>query len=113
MAYYESEEDITPPVRIEPCVTVMGTNAVQLEPLVRILTLEEPDFKLVALFKDHLVKCIQLCVVAFDEYSARSGLEAVAPPPVLEEARCVLNSLVERMIRSDPEDFLLVSGCEL
>ena len=47
--------------------------------------------------------------MAFDEHGARSGEEGVALPPVLEEARSVLYSLAERMITSEPEDFLLVS----
>ncbi|KAL5471599.1 hypothetical protein EMCRGX_G029727 [Ephydatia muelleri] len=89
MLYYEPEQEVTPPLKLEPCVTVMGTDTVKLEPL------------------DHLVKCIQLSVVAFDEHGARSGEEGVALPPVLEEARSVLCSLVERMIISEPEDFLL------
>lgn len=49
--------------------------------------------------------------MAFDEHGARSGEEGVTLPSVLEEARGILYSLVERMITSEPEDFLLVRVC--
>lgn len=35
MMYYEPEQDVTPPLKLEPCVTIMGSDTVKLEPLVR------------------------------------------------------------------------------
>ena len=53
-----------------------------------------------------MVQCLQLCVTKFSEWEETSN-EGRDIPPVIEEAQDILQSLVERMGKSDPEDFEL------
>lgn len=71
-----------------------------------------------AQFQDCLLQCLQLCVSKFFESQRRmeEGREGEdqpvegsdETPEVLEEGKAILDSLVERMIKSEPEDFELV-----
>lgn len=50
--------------------------------------------------------CLQLCVTKFSEWEEAND-EGREIPPAIEEAQDILQSLVERMAKSDPEDFEL------
>lgn len=52
------------------------------------------------------MKCLQLCVTKFLEQEEDSD-EVREIPPIIEEAQDILQSLVERMAKSEPEDFEL------
>ncbi len=53
-----------------------------------------------------MVRCLQLCVTNFSEWEEENNEER-AIPAVIEEAQDILQSLIERMGKSDPEDFEL------
>ena len=53
-----------------------------------------------------MVRCLQLCVTKFSEWEEESDEEREIPS-VIEEAQDILQSLIERMEKSDPEDFEL------
>ena len=53
-----------------------------------------------------MVRCLQLCVTKFSEWEEESNEEREIPA-VIEEAQEILQSLIERMGKSDPEDFEL------
>lgn len=53
-----------------------------------------------------MVRCLQLCVTKFSEWEEESNEEREIPA-VIEEAQDILQSLIERMGKSDPEDFEL------
>lgn len=53
-----------------------------------------------------MVRCLQLCVTKFSEWEEESDEEREIPS-VIEEAQDILQSLIERMGKSDPEDFEL------
>ena len=61
---------------------------------------------LMSAVQDGLVQCLQLCVTKFSEWEEAEN-EDREIPPVIEEAQDILQSLVERMGKSDPEDFEL------
>ncbi len=71
---------------------------------------------IVVSLQDYLLHCLQLCVSKFYEWQEQreeggggEGKEVVGETPeLLEEGRKTLGSLVERMIKSEPEDFELV-----
>lgn len=52
------------------------------------------------------MRCLQLCVTKFSEWEEESNEEREIPA-VIEEAQDILQSLIERMGKSDPEDFEL------
>ena len=61
--------------------------------------------------QDRLVQCLQLCVSKFSEWQERreeEGEEDEESPEILKKGREMLQSLIKRMIKSEPEDFELV-----
>lgn len=63
-------------------------------------------------FQDVLVQSLQLCVCKYLEWQEkieedREGDQSIVTPDVVESAHEVLQSLVDRMIKSEPEDFEL------
>lgn len=52
------------------------------------------------------MRCLQLCITKFSEWEEESNEEREIPA-VIEEAQDILQSLIERMGKSDPEDFEL------
>ena len=52
------------------------------------------------------MRCLQLCVTKFSVWKEVSN-EDREIPQVIEEAQDILQSLIERMEKSDPEDFEL------
>ena len=55
------------------------------------------------------MQCLQLCVSQFAEWQREREEEDLATPAVIKEGQEVLQSMVERMIKCEPEDFELVS----
>ena len=53
-----------------------------------------------------MVRCLQLCITKFSEWEEESDEEREIPA-VIEDAQDILQSLIERMGKSDPEDFEL------
>ena len=68
---------------------------------------------LLLLSQNHLLCCLQQCVARFAEWEDRDeGAEGEThTPEVIEDARDTLQSLAERMAKSEPEDFELVRLC--
>ena len=66
----------------------------------------------VCTFQDVLVQSLQLCVYKYLEWQEKmeedkEGDQSIVTPDVVESAHKVLQSLVDRMIKSEPEDFEL------
>lgn len=65
------------------------------------------------MLQDVLLQAMQLCVFKYCEWQdkAEEQLEevdqAIETPEVIESAKGVLSSLVDRMVKSEPEDFEL------
>ena len=55
--------------------------------------------------QDGLVQCLQLCVAKFSEWEETSNESKEIP--AISEAQDILQSLVERMGKCEPEDFEL------
>ena len=63
-------------------------------------------------FQDHLIQCLQLCTSKYSQWDTRreetedneAGGET---PEVIEEAQDILQSMIERMAKSELEDFEL------
>ena len=53
-----------------------------------------------------MVRCLQLCITQFSDWEEGSNEEREIPA-IIEEAQDILQSLIERMGKSDPEDFEL------
>ncbi|XP_064381889.1 Fanconi anemia group I protein-like isoform X2 [Halichondria panicea] len=83
--FYEHETDITPPIKLNPCVKMSGSDVTAAEPL------------------DHLVCCLQLCVCHYLERDE----DDEEPPEIIGEVQRTLSSLVTRMIASELDDFEL------
>ena len=52
------------------------------------------------------MRCLQLCVTKFSEWEEVNNEEREIPP-MIEKAQDILQSLIDRMGKSDPEDFEL------
>ena len=52
------------------------------------------------------MRCLQLCVTKYSEWEEENNEEREIPA-VIKEAQDILQSLIERMGKSDPEDFEL------
>ncbi|XP_046850469.1 Fanconi anemia group I protein-like isoform X2 [Xenia sp. Carnegie-2017] len=94
LKYYEEEEDILPPLKLEPCLTASGDQVFLAEPLAHLLCLLS-----------------QTVIVSFNEEEeekeevADDGIENLNN--LMKKIRDILNSLTQRMKRSDLEDFQL------
>ncbi|XP_048249251.1 Fanconi anemia group I protein-like isoform X2 [Haliotis rufescens] len=91
--YYESDSDMTPPLKLDPCILAQGESVYLAEPM------------------GHLLGCIQQCVVKTREFQNQAGGEdddededCVTALTELEE---LLTSLTTRMIACEMEDFEL------
>ncbi|XP_034032707.1 Fanconi anemia group I protein isoform X2 [Thalassophryne amazonica] len=98
--YYEPEQDLLPPVKLEPCITAQGDQVYLQEPLA------------------HLVSCIVHCLLWLQ--SIRRSVSPNADDSDNDEAeegyeselQTVLESLTRRMIKSELEDFELDKSAE-
>ncbi|KAK2176099.1 hypothetical protein NP493_683g02030 [Ridgeia piscesae] len=89
--YYEAEEDVTPPLKLAPCVTAQGgTDVFLVEPLT------------------HLLACITQCVLTTNSLASGDDEDDDDESSIVQtEIRQILQSLTRRMLKSDLEDFEL------
>lgn len=89
--YYESNEDVNPPLKLEPCILAQGEQVFLGEPLA------------------HLLSCIQLCLAKSAEICAKQGAaeDDDTESGIQTQLEAVVESLIMRMITSEMEDFAL------
>ncbi|KAM3609806.1 uncharacterized protein V6R79_020568 [Siganus canaliculatus] len=95
--YYEPEQDLLPPVKLEPCITALGDQIYLQEPLA------------------HLLSCTVHCLLWLQ--SARRSAAADSDDEEEEEGykselQTILESMTRRMIKSELEDFELDKSAE-
>eukprot|EP00057_Strongylocentrotus_purpuratus_P022740 XP_011677214.1 PREDICTED: Fanconi anemia group I protein [Strongylocentrotus purpuratus] len=99
-AFYEADEDVQPPLKLQPCITAQGTNVFLAEPLAHLL--------------QSLVQCLTRCKKLAS--SKRRGGEDWDEEPfdedddvdkeeVLEKLESMMESLTDRMVACELEDF--------
>ncbi|XP_053406526.1 Fanconi anemia group I protein-like [Mercenaria mercenaria] len=95
--YYEKNEEMNPPLKLEPCILAQGDQVYLAEPLA------------------HLLGCIQLCLIKSDEIKKKQQSGASDDDDdddddesaVQSELEQMMKSLINRMITSEMEDFEL------
>ncbi|XP_049430534.1 Fanconi anemia group I protein [Epinephelus fuscoguttatus] len=98
--YYEPEQDLLPPVKLEPCITAHGDQIYLQEPLA------------------HLVSCTVHCLLWLQNMrrSANTGdsddEEEEEEEGYQSELQTILESMTRRMIKSELEDFELDKSAE-
>ncbi|KAK3789845.1 hypothetical protein RRG08_055131 [Elysia crispata] len=95
--YYEDDNDVCPPLRLDPCVITQGDQVFLTEPL------------------SHLICCIQQCVRKSEDIRAKTDQAlgdddddddmADSQYASLKQLQCVLASLSSRLIETEMEDF--------
>ncbi|XP_033632896.1 Fanconi anemia group I protein-like [Asterias rubens] len=97
MGYYEPDDDVNPPIKLQRCIMAQGDQVYIAEPL------------------SHLLQCICHCVVRCKKLMEQSNDEdeedeeeaEMHMKELLDHLESVLSSLTRRMIKSDLEDFEL------
>ncbi|XP_034733933.1 Fanconi anemia group I protein isoform X1 [Etheostoma cragini] len=99
--YYEPEQDLLPPVKLEPCITALGDQVYLQEPLA------------------HLVSCTVHCLLWLQNMrqtantkSDDSDEEEEEEEGCQSELQTILESMTRRMIKSELEDFELDKSAE-
>uniref|UniRef100_A0A3Q3E817 FA complementation group I n=1 Tax=Labrus bergylta TaxID=56723 RepID=A0A3Q3E817_9LABR len=101
--YYEPEQDLLPPVKLEPCITALGDQVYLQEPLA------------------HLLSCTVHCLLSLQNMrqSARANVEdsddeaeEEEEEGYLSELQTILESMTRRMTKSELEDFELDKSAE-
>ncbi|XP_020786733.1 Fanconi anemia group I protein [Boleophthalmus pectinirostris] len=97
--YYEPEQDLLPPVKLEPCITAHGDQVFLQEPLA------------------HLLSCTVHCLLWLQNmHRAATGDDSDEEEEEEEgyqsELMTILESLTRRMIKSELEDFELDKSAE-
>ncbi|KAL7401954.1 hypothetical protein ABVT39_007309 [Epinephelus coioides] len=98
--YYEPEQDLLPPVKLEPCITAHGDQIYLQEPLA------------------HLVSCTVHCLLWLQNMrrSANTGdsddEEEEEEEGYQSDLQTILESMTRRMIKSELEDFELDKSAE-
>uniref|UniRef100_A0A7N6BGL1 FA complementation group I n=1 Tax=Anabas testudineus TaxID=64144 RepID=A0A7N6BGL1_ANATE len=87
--YYEPEQDLLPPMKLEPCITAHGDQVFLQEPLVLCL------------------HCTNFVSVFFDDDEEEEEQEGYQ-----SELQTILDSMTRRMIKSELEDFELDKSAE-
>ncbi|KAK3595809.1 hypothetical protein CHS0354_014625 [Potamilus streckersoni] len=92
--YYESGENINPPLKLEPCIQAQGDQVYLCEPLA------------------HLLCCVHLCLDKVKDIQVKQRENGVddddnEPSSAQTELEDMMESLIERMIESEMEDFEL------
>ncbi|XP_025095765.1 Fanconi anemia group I protein-like isoform X2 [Pomacea canaliculata] len=93
--YYEQQAEIMPPLKLELCLTASGENVYLAEPLA------------------HLISCVQQCITRARLIQAKvtdqdlDDSDQEGSGKSLEELEDMLDSLTNRMIQADMEDFEL------
>ncbi|KAK3697034.1 hypothetical protein QZH41_012504 [Actinostola sp. cb2023] len=86
--YYESEDDVTPPIKLDPCLSASGDQVFLAEPLA------------------HLLSALQHCTLWCGDHSSEEDEEDNVEH-LFNEVEDLLQSLSRRMIKSEMEDFEL------
>ncbi|XP_076588504.1 Fanconi anemia group I protein [Chaetodon auriga] len=99
--YYEPEQDLLPPVKLEPCITALGDQVYLQEPLA------------------HLVSCTVHCLRWLQNMRQSANANADDSDDDEEEEegyqselQTILESMTRRMIKSELEDFELDKSAE-
>ncbi|KAF1387005.1 hypothetical protein PFLUV_G00100770 [Perca fluviatilis] len=99
--YYEPEQDLLPPVKLEPCITALGDQVYLQEPLA------------------HLVSCTVHCLLWLQNMRRTanpkdddSDEEEEEEEGCQSELQTILESMTRRMIKSELEDFELDKSAE-
>ncbi|XP_038562542.1 Fanconi anemia group I protein isoform X1 [Micropterus salmoides] len=101
--YYEPEQDLLPPVKLEPCITALGDKVYLQEPLA------------------HLVSCTVHCLLWLQNMRRSANHNADDSDEEEEEEeeegyqselQTILESMTRRMIKSELEDFELDKSAE-
>nr|XP_046248910.1 Fanconi anemia group I protein [Scatophagus argus]XP_046248911.1 Fanconi anemia group I protein [Scatophagus argus]XP_046248912.1 Fanconi anemia group I protein [Scatophagus argus] len=98
--YYEPEQDLLPPLKLEPCITGLGDQVYLQEPLA------------------HLVSCTVHCLLWLQNMhrsanpSADDDEEEEEEEGYQSELQTILESMTRRMIKSELEDFELDKSAE-
>ncbi|XP_026167020.2 Fanconi anemia group I protein isoform X2 [Mastacembelus armatus] len=98
--YYEPEQDLMPPVKLEPCITAHGDQVYLQEPLA------------------HLVSCTVHCLLWLQNMhrspdpNADESDEEEEEEGYQSELQTILESMTRRMIKSELEDFELDKSAE-
>ncbi|XP_068458820.1 Fanconi anemia group I protein isoform X2 [Clinocottus analis] len=98
--YYEPEQDLLPPVKLEPCITALGDQIYIQEPLA------------------HLVSCTVHCLLWLQNMRRSANPNADDSDDEEEEEgyqselQTILESMTRRMIKSELEDFELDKSAE-
>ncbi|XP_070686476.1 Fanconi anemia group I protein [Pempheris klunzingeri] len=98
--YYEPEQDLLPPVKLEPCITALGDQVYLQEPLA------------------HLVSCTVHCLLWLQNMSRSANPNADDSDDDDEEEgyqselQTILESMTRRMIKCELEDFELDKSAE-
>ncbi|KAK1158085.1 Fanconi anemia group I protein-like isoform X1 [Acipenser oxyrinchus oxyrinchus] len=90
--YYEPEQDLLPPVKLEGCITAQGDQIFLHEPLA------------------HLLSCVVHCFLWYRElqrHNLHEEEEEEEEEGIQEDLENILDSLSRRMIKSELEDFEL------
>ncbi|KAL3863875.1 hypothetical protein ACJMK2_005602 [Sinanodonta woodiana] len=92
--YYESGENINPPLKLEPCIQAQGDQVYLCEPLA------------------HLLCCVQLCLDKVRDIQVKQRENGIddddnEPSSAQTELEDMMESLIQRMIDSEMEDFEL------
>ncbi|TRY87249.1 hypothetical protein DNTS_031752 [Danionella cerebrum] len=91
--YFEPEEDLLPPVKLEPCISAQGDQIFLQEPLA------------------HLLCCTVHCLLWVQTLKSRGSVsdddEEEEEGGVQSELQSILESITKRMIKSELEDFEL------
>ncbi|XP_078588448.1 Fanconi anemia group I protein-like [Branchiostoma floridae x Branchiostoma japonicum] len=89
--YYEAEDDVTPPLQLDPCITAQGDQTFLVEPLGHLLC--------------SMVQCLLKCQQLASESEEPEDDEALTA--IQSELGAILESLTRRMIKCEMEDFEL------
>ncbi|XP_068169582.1 Fanconi anemia group I protein isoform X2 [Antennarius striatus] len=98
--YYEPEQDLLPPVKLEPCITAKGDQVYLEEPLA------------------HLVSCTVHCLLWLQNMQQSANLNGDGSEEEEEEEgyqselHTILESMIRRMIKSELEEFELDKSAE-
>ncbi|XP_075996849.1 Fanconi anemia group I protein [Genypterus blacodes] len=97
--YYEPEQDLLPPVKLEPCITAQGDQVYLQEPLA------------------HLVSCTVHCLLWLQNTRRPTNADSDDEEDEQEEGyqselQTILQSITRRMIKSELEDFELDKSAE-
>ncbi|XP_071497957.1 Fanconi anemia group I protein-like [Diadema antillarum] len=97
-SYYESDEDVQPPIKLQPCITTQGNNVFTAEPLAHLL--------------QTLVQSLLRCQLMRSRHKGEEWAEELDDDDEGEESKQVLtrleemmDSLTHRMVTCELEDF--------